>query len=410
LDSSDVEYEVRNVVNNVITSDTLYLFQIDTDNSSSSTMLSSTTQNEALLPGPIVPDGQGGILATWTISPSNPPVPQYPYQAVDVASGTVGTPYSLPFSPTTVQFGQFPTIILGDNGVAFATDGTNTTNGPQIISFNPISGSVNWSYQVSTQYSLSLISAASGGGLAAKTTDQNGNDTVIRFAPTGTVTADSWTGTQVAYYIGNLWTGIAPGNSVIAYSAAPVELSSSVWFQPADGGAKMAKPIINVTNFSTTGANQTTILNTYQKILAALPSYNACSSWLQGTGGTGSSYIQSLIQNTLFGHGSFDADHIRTAAITVGAGLTGVPAGIIVAANDNGAFFNATNGNGLAFTVGTRNYAGGSLQAQTEILIHELGHELPIVGFQNDNNIPKAGKANDALVDQNCRALIEGIQ
>ena len=33
-------------------------------------LLSSTTQDEALLPGPIIPDGQGGILATWTISPS----------------------------------------------------------------------------------------------------------------------------------------------------------------------------------------------------------------------------------------------------------------------------------------------------------------------------------------------------
>ena len=75
-------------------------------------MLSTTTQNEALLPGRIIPDGQGGVLATWTISPSNPPVPQYPYQAVDVVGGVVGTPYNLPFSPTTVTFGQSPTLVL----------------------------------------------------------------------------------------------------------------------------------------------------------------------------------------------------------------------------------------------------------------------------------------------------------
>jgi hypothetical protein len=130
-----VEYEVRNVVNNVITSDNLYLQEIaPTDNSFPTVLLSTTTQNQALLPGPIVPDGQGGILATWTISPSNGPVPQYPYQAVDVVAGVVGTPYNLPFSPTTVKFGQSPTIVLGESGVAFATNGTDTVNGPVVAS------------------------------------------------------------------------------------------------------------------------------------------------------------------------------------------------------------------------------------------------------------------------------------
>ncbi|MDR3675075.1 MAG: hypothetical protein P4N24_06265 [Acidobacteriota bacterium] len=123
-----VEYEVRNTLNNVITSDTLYLQQINVDNSWPSKVLSTTTQNQALLPGPIVPDGQGGILATWTISPSSGPVPQYPYQAADVVAGVVGTPYNLPFSPKTVSFGQSPAIVLGENGVAFATEmGTDGT-------------------------------------------------------------------------------------------------------------------------------------------------------------------------------------------------------------------------------------------------------------------------------------------
>jgi hypothetical protein len=50
-----------------------------------SIVLSSTSQNEALLPGPIIPDGQGGILATWTVSA--PVVLQYPYEAADVTNG-----------------------------------------------------------------------------------------------------------------------------------------------------------------------------------------------------------------------------------------------------------------------------------------------------------------------------------
>jgi hypothetical protein len=170
-----VEYENRNITNGVITSDTLYLFQINPDNSSSSTLLSSTTQNEALLPGPIVPDGQGGILATWTISPTNPPVPQYPYQAADVSNGVVGTPYNLPFSPQTVSFGDSPTIVLGENGTAFASGHTTTTDGnhapvDQVVSFNITTGLPNWNYQA-PQGALSLIQATADGGVTISDTD-----------------------------------------------------------------------------------------------------------------------------------------------------------------------------------------------------------------------------------------------
>jgi hypothetical protein len=122
-----LEYEVRNVLNDVITSDALYLYH--SDNVLSPIQLSTTTQNEAFLPGPIIPDGQGGVLATWTISPSNPPVPQYPYQAVDVSNGVEGTPFSLLFSPQTVTFQQSPTLVLGESGVAFASGITTATDG-----------------------------------------------------------------------------------------------------------------------------------------------------------------------------------------------------------------------------------------------------------------------------------------
>jgi hypothetical protein len=428
-----VEYEVRNVVNNVITSDTLYLWQLNpTTNNWSTSVLASTTQNEALLPGSIVPDGQGGILATWTISPSHPPVPQYPYQAVDVAGGAVGTPYNLPFSPTTVSFGQSPTIVLGESGVAFATDGTNTTNGPQIVSFSPISGTVNWTYQVSTQYTLSLISSVSGGGLVAKTTDQNGNDTVIRLSSTGTVTTDSWNGGQVAYYVGDLWTGIASNNTFLAYSAPPIEFSSSPWFQPQGGGQgnKGAIPALNVTGFSTTGANQTTTLNAINKLLTALalPANSSCANWLVGQNGgaTGSSYLQSMIQNTAFGHGAFN---ITTWAFTGLGGTTGVPDGIAMVTNDNSGFYNATAANGAPFIWGPSRfiytewanianipilnppmYTGGTLKAQVATLIHETAHGIQVEFFQNDYGVPKAGDYNNQFLYQNCHSLIDGVQ
>jgi hypothetical protein len=89
------------VVGEVVTADTLYLMQINPDNSSSSTVLSSTTQSETQYPGNIIPDGQGGVLATWSVSPVPGAVLQYPYLAVDVVTGVVGTPYNLPFSPNS---------------------------------------------------------------------------------------------------------------------------------------------------------------------------------------------------------------------------------------------------------------------------------------------------------------------
>jgi hypothetical protein len=189
-----LEYEVRNIGFTKMISDTLYLFQINPDNSSKSTVLSSTTQNEALLPGPIIPDGQGGILATWTISPSIGPVPQFPYQAADVVSGQVGTPYNLPFSPKTLESGKSPTLVLGENGTAFGASSSTTTDGTntavdQIASFNVTSGTVIWSYQAAAGNELSIIAATAGNGLVAKTTDQNGADTVIRFDATGAVGA-----------------------------------------------------------------------------------------------------------------------------------------------------------------------------------------------------------------------------
>jgi hypothetical protein len=185
-----LEYEVRNIGFTKMISDTLYLFQINPDNSSKSTVLSSTTQNEALLPGSIIPDGQGGILATWTISPSIGPLPQYPYQAADVVSGQVGTPYNLPFSPKTLESGKSPTLVLGENGTAFgagsstSTDGTNTAV-DQIASFNVTTGVPNWTYQGTQGNAMSIIAATDGNGLVAKTTDQNGNDTVLAFDSSG---------------------------------------------------------------------------------------------------------------------------------------------------------------------------------------------------------------------------------
>ena len=429
------EFEYRTIVNDVITSDTLYLYH--SDNAFSPIVLSTTTQDEALLPGPVIPDGQGGVLATWTISPSHS-VLQFPYQAADVTNGIVGTPYSLPFSPQSVTFQQSPTLVLGENGTAFASGPTTVTvNGAQvpvdeIAAFSLSSGVSNWTYQGAQGSHLSIIASTPGNGLVAKTTDQNSTDNVIRFSASGSVATDSWSGIRVDYYIGTLFTGIVSNNTIQTYSAPPVEFSSSSWFQPQGGGQgnRGAIPALSVTNFSTTGANQTTAQNVLNKIVSALtlPANSGCASWLVGSDGTtGSNYIQSMIQNTAFGHGTFNS--ITTWAFTGYTPNMGVPPGIAMAINDKSGFYNATDGNGGQFVWGPSKfiyttwdaevntpiltpprYTGGTLKAQVATLIHETAHGISVLNFQNDNGIQKAGYYNDQFLYQNCHGLIDGIQ
>ncbi len=218
--SAYVEYEVRQIAYPPkITSAVLYILKIAADqyNTPTTTQLSSTTQDENLFPGRIIPDGQGGVLATWVISPSNPinlPIPTNPYQAAHVVSGAVTATYNLPFSPKTCVLGADglpinPTLVLGENGVAFATDGKSSgdsTNneGPKVVSFNLASGTVNWFYQVtSTSSVLSMMTAISGNGLDINDSqngvtqfDSSGNASAVTGA-LGGVAQSSWNGNWV---------------------------------------------------------------------------------------------------------------------------------------------------------------------------------------------------------------------
>ncbi len=193
--SAYVEYEVRQIAYPPrITSAVLYLLKIAEDGSRTTTVVSATIDDENLLPGRIIPDGQGGVLATWTIAPSSGPAPPRPYQAAHVVSGSVALVYDLPFSTQTVALGTYPTLVLGENGTAFATDGINVgaltqSDGPQVVSFNLASGSVNWQYQTTTQSSLTILAVTSDGGIAINDSqngviqlDLNGNATLVTAA------------------------------------------------------------------------------------------------------------------------------------------------------------------------------------------------------------------------------------
>jgi hypothetical protein len=264
-----LEYEVRNTNNNVITSDTLYLYN---ETTTSSVVVSSTIQNEALLPGPIIPDGQGGLLVTWTISA--PIVVPYPYQFADVTNGTVGAARSLPFSPQSVGFGQSPMLVLGENETAFASASTTTTiNGvitpvDQIISFSLSSGATNWAYQDTPGNHLSIVEATFGNGLAAKSTDQNSIDTVLLFNSSGVlnpatrkalrsasksmsqVPSELSGFSNVDYYSNGWWVGTSNG-SAVAVLGNVIQSAMSSYAHVQGKNLKQSSAAAIIANFET---------------------------------------------------------------------------------------------------------------------------------------------------------------
>jgi hypothetical protein len=215
-----------------ITSATLYLLQIAPDNSETTIQLSSTTSDENLFPGPIIPDGQGGVVATWTVSPSNPPMPANPYQAAHVVNGGVAATYNLPFTRTTfpVPYGKYPTLVLGQNNIIFVTDGSNTDTGPQIAALDLTSGAQQWASPFPTNHTLELVVALEGGGVALKDTGGSPAVQIVRFDASGNINYDNWdaTGLSPDFISGtDTWNGSPDGSSVAEivepYAAVPVE-------------------------------------------------------------------------------------------------------------------------------------------------------------------------------------------
>jgi hypothetical protein len=357
------------------------------------------------------------------------PQPTNPYQAADVVSGSVTATYNLPFTPSNLVIGPNglpinPSLLLGDIG-AFVTDGQSngdSTNGlgPKIVSLNIPTGGVNWSYQIPTGSTLSLISSSTGGGLTAKSTS-GGVDTPIRFDSAGNAVPDSWSATSISNDGGDAWLGYSTsGTTVSGYNAVPIELSTSA-FPGSDGaGGNSSAANVSVSNYSTTGTNESTIITVLQEIATALPNNSACNNWLQGPNESGLTQIQNVLTANTFGHGTITQDNAtnyKTAAFSGNLNpdhtqIPGLPLSATFFVNDLGAFFNQfKNGDStMPFNVGKRNYPGDSQRAQLTILIHETAHQISVPGFQPDFTSNKAEKNNNKAVDKNCRSMIEGIQ
>jgi hypothetical protein len=231
--STYVEYEVRQLDSRGATSASsiLWLLKIAPDGTTSTTQLSASN-NANLFPGNIIPDGQGGVLATWTVDvPFGPPGPHL-YQAADVFPGGGLNHYDLPMAPMQLVVDANtglpvnPPLVLGENGTAFVSYGTNVT------SFDLNSGSVNWNHQTPSQSSTSSLSAAiSGSGPAINGTQQG----LILLDSSGNAAAPI-PGVQAAtpYTLGR-WSGLS--NGVHAMVAGPRVDLTLFWPTPNGGRA-----------------------------------------------------------------------------------------------------------------------------------------------------------------------------
>jgi hypothetical protein len=227
--SAYVEYEVREI-NGTVVSAVVSLLKISPDGSLATTQLSSSPNDENLFPGSIIPDGNGGVLATWVISPASPytPPPPHPYQAAHVSTAGINT-YDLPVpvAPQRVVAGanglpiNLP-LVLGENSTAYVS------YGPNVVSFDLNSGSVNWNYQTMTSSTLSIVAVTSNDGLAANDSEQGIIQLDSNGSPSQVTTGNAVT--QVSYSWRGLWYALTTLGSQVSEVALPIsEDASSLW-------------------------------------------------------------------------------------------------------------------------------------------------------------------------------------
>lgn len=118
----------------------------------------------AHLPGEVIPDGRGGILATWIdFPPQNPPYPSERLVMADVGSQGLTQAAFTGLDSQNAPFSK--NLVLGDNNTAFFTDGAHVT------AFDATTIQQNWIY-ASNGGTLSFVAATSGGGVLVNDASQ----------------------------------------------------------------------------------------------------------------------------------------------------------------------------------------------------------------------------------------------
>ena len=157
-----LEYEVRQVASNTPTAGVLSLMKIASDGTMSSVQLGSSNVGNLWL-GQVIPDGSGGVLATWAEDHTFQPMATQPYKGANVSSaGTIVASYDMPMGPTNILRDNNTGIplelqmVLGENGTGFVSYVAN------IASFVVSTGALNWNYSAPAGKSI-VVGEVNGG-------------------------------------------------------------------------------------------------------------------------------------------------------------------------------------------------------------------------------------------------------
>lgn len=191
-----VQYAVRQVPFSGPMTSQLYLLKIAFDGTETTVQLDSAT-GANLFPGSIVPDGNGGVLATYTRVNSSFPAEPQPYRAAHVVGGTIVNTYVMPHAPTTITNGPnglpiAPKLVLGGDGRVFAAYINN------VAAFTLSSGASIWNYNAGQR--IDVLAYTRSGGVALIDASSNHielDDTgvlVASVALPGTFVQPTWTG------------------------------------------------------------------------------------------------------------------------------------------------------------------------------------------------------------------------
>jgi hypothetical protein len=203
-----------------------------TDLPGSPTTSGTNNNNSGPGMGLVIPDGNGGALATTSSVYSG----QQPTTQVTDFGGSAGS--------TTISDIAATDMVLGDQGTYFTTDGN------QIVDVNEASGNELWSWQPESG-TVEIIAATTGGGVAIKNIVGNQED-VVRLDSNGNPTYDTWgtTGGPSAYgvvsnatFVGetelvtNLWIGDTPGSAITGETGEPLIHAPGDWSFGAGNGS-----------------------------------------------------------------------------------------------------------------------------------------------------------------------------
>ncbi len=419
----------------------IWLMTVNVDQTWTTTQLNTTTENTNLFPGRIIPDGDGGLLATWIDSPIVPvgqPPAQSTFRAARIFSGGAITVFDLPLTPPlqlllqpNSQLPVNPELTLGQDNTAFVSYGET------LRAFNINSGAPGWEYLAAGQTVRTVVSDVAN-GVVAKSTLQ-GADSVLRIDSAGGVTTESWTGTGLEYLVGEGWFGLGGGSGATAYSGVPVDVSTAGWFAPSQGKTNAGTPVYRLISPLQTDPEQSVIRSVYElaklklETDATLPT-PTCSTWFN-TGmalvPSAAEFIGQYVLPNRFAHAEFSYGGTvvggeDTAAFTGqinadGKTPVGAVADTVISFNRKGAFFQTF------YSLAAHNppkqhkegpYAGTSMRARLTIALHELAHLLQdpgpvsvttVPGFVRDGGDPtgQLSQKNSQLILTKCKVMIE---